>query len=126
MLEDSVRRLAQAPNYGTITTLLRDGSPATHVMWVDADDEHVVLNTEVHRAKYHNIRRDPRVSVVIWDRNDPYTYAEVRGRVVDTITGPEARTHIDELSEKYTGGPYANRIVSERVIVKIAPDRQRA
>ena len=125
MIEEFVKRLAQGPNFGTITTLLPDGSPATHVMWVDCDDEHVLLNTETGRAKYRNILRDPRVSVVVWDADDPVSYVEVRGRVVETVAGREARDHIDELSMKYEGKPYANEIKTERVILKVAPERQR-
>ena len=126
MLEDKVRRLARGPNFATITTLLADGGPATHVMWIDCDDEHLLFNTETGRAKFRNVQRDPRVSVVIWDRDDAYSYIEVRGRVVETVAGPEARRHIDELSEKYYGKPYANKIETERVILKVAPDRQRS
>ncbi len=37
-----------------------------------------------------------------------------------------ARAHIDALSQKYTGKPYAGAIQSERVILKIAPERQLA
>ncbi len=125
MIEDFVKRLAQGPNFATITTLMDDGSPATHVMWVDCDDEHVLLNTETARMKYRNITRDPRVSVVIWDVDDPLTYVEVRGRVVETVAGAEARDHIDELSMKYTGKAYSSPIGSERVILKIEPTRQR-
>jgi PPOX class probable F420-dependent enzyme len=125
MIEDFVKKLVQAPNFGTITTLLRDGSPATHVMWVDCDDDYILLNTETGRAKYRNIERDPRVSVAVWDQDDPIHYVEVRGRVVETITGPKARAHVDALSQKYDGKPYAGQIKTERVILKIAPDRQR-
>jgi len=42
------------------------------------------------------------------------------------VTGDEARAHIDELAQKYTGQDYANPIQSERVILRIAPDRQLA
>jgi PPOX class probable F420-dependent enzyme len=125
MIEDFVKDLAQGPNFGTIATIQADGAPATHVMWVDCDDEHVLLNTEAGRAKLRNIERDPRVSVVVWDAVDPLHYVEVRGRVVETIAGEEARAHNDELSFKYEGKAYDSEIVTERVIVKIAPDRQR-
>ena len=67
----------------------------------------------------------PRVTVTIWDRDDPYHYAEVRGEVVETVTGPEARAHIDSLSVKYYGHEYRNRIQSERLILRIRPLRQR-
>lgn len=127
MIEDKVKKMAQADNFGTITTLTRNGMPSTQVMWMDADDEHVLINTEVHRAKFRNVQRDPRVAVVIIDKNDPYRYAEVRGRVVDTVGGDVARRHIDELSVKYKGKPYdPAAIQTERVILKIAPERQRA
>jgi PPOX class probable F420-dependent enzyme len=126
MIEDSIKKLAQAANFGTITTLGKDGSPMTHVMWVDCDDEHMLINTETGRAKYRNVKRDPRVTVTVWDNEDPYSYAEVRGKVVDTVTGPEARQHIDDLSMKYMGQPYdENAIGTERVILRIEPDRQR-
>ena len=124
MLEEGVRRLAKGPNFAALTTLLPGGHPTTHVMWVDCDDEHLVINTETHRQKAKNIRRDPRVTVTIWDQADPYRYVEVRGEVVDTVTGPEARAHIDQLSIKYHGHAYRGRIVSERLIVRIKPLRQ--
>lgn len=124
MLEEGVRQLAKGTNFAAFTTLLPDGRPMTHVMWVDCDDEHVLINTEVHRQKARNIRRDPRVTVTIWDLDDPYRYAEVRGEVVETVTGPEARAHIDALSMKYHGHEYRNRIQSERLLVRIKPLRQ--
>ncbi|MDQ4065504.1 MAG: PPOX class F420-dependent oxidoreductase [Actinomycetota bacterium] len=126
MIEEGVKRLVKGPNFGTITTLLPDGSPLTHVMWVDADDEHVLINTEPHRVKYRNIQRDPRVSVTIWNADNPYDYVEVRGVVEDEVRGPEARAHIDQLSERYSGAPYdESAIETERVILKIRPMHQR-
>ena len=125
MVEDFVKQLAQGPNFGTIATLQRDGSPATHVMWVDCDDEFILLNTEAGRAKLDNIERDPRVSVIVWASENPLHYVEVRGRVVETVAGAEARAHNDELSFKYQGKAYDSEIKTERVIVKIAPERQR-
>ena len=125
-LHPMVLELARGQNFAALTTLPSSGHPQTQVMWVDADDQHLLINTEVHRQKYRNTQRDPRVAVVVWDAESPYVYGEVRGTVVDTVTGPEARAHIDALSRKYTGHDYANPIQSERVILKIAPVRQYA
>jgi PPOX class probable F420-dependent enzyme len=125
VLEEGVRQLAKERNFAVLTTLLPDGQPMSHVKWIDCDDEHVVINTETHRQKVKNIRRDPRVTVTIWDAGDPYRYAEVRGEVVETVAGPEARAHIDELSMKYNGHEYRNQIQSERLILRIKPLRQR-
>ena len=125
-LNPTVRVLAQAPNFATLSVILRSGRPMTHVMWVDADEDHLLINTEAHRAKFRAVERDPRVTVTIWQRDDPYTYAEVRGQVVATIRGQEARAHIDSLSRKYRGKDYDDAaITSERVILRIAPETVR-
>jgi PPOX class probable F420-dependent enzyme len=121
MLEDAIRKLATGKNIAAVTTLLPDGTPMTQPLWVDADDDHLLLNTEVHRQKFRNVQRDPRIAVAIWDSADPYFYVEVRGEVVETVRGAEARAHIDELARKYTGGDYAGTVRSERVILKVAP-----
>ena len=119
-LHPTVLELARGQNFGAITTLLPDGHPQTQVMWVDADDEHLLVNTEVHRQKFRNVERDPRVTLTIWDREDPYRFVEVRGEVVEKVRGAEAR----RLSHKYRGQPYQTRIQSERVVLRIAPLRQ--
>ena len=81
-----------------------------------------------HRGAPRQVQGDGEptrnVTVTIWQLDDPYTYAEVRGVVTETVRGPEARAHIDALSQKYSGTPYTSEIKSERVIVKITPERQ--
>lgn len=125
MLDATARDLAKGKNFAALTTMLPSGHPSTQVMWVDTDDDHILINTEVHRQKFTNVSSDPRVTVTVIDADNPYHYAEIRGRVTDKVTGPEARAHIDALSEKYTGGPYSTPIQSERVILKITPERVR-
>jgi PPOX class probable F420-dependent enzyme len=123
-VDPRVLELARGRNFGALTTLLPDGHPQTQVMWVDADEQHLLLNTEVHRQKFRNVQRDPRVTVTIWDLEDPYRFVEVRGEVVEKVKGQEAREHIDELSLKYRGKPYQTQIQSERVVLRITPWRQ--
>ncbi len=123
-LHPAIDELASGPNYGVLATLMPDGWPQTGVVWVDSDGEHLLVNTEVHRQKFQNVSRDDRVSVVVWDRENPYREGEVRGRVVDTLRGPQAREHIDKLARKYTGAPYGVPIKSERVILRIEPVHQ--
>jgi PPOX class probable F420-dependent enzyme len=125
MLDEKVTNFARKANFAAVTTLGRDGTPMTQPMWVDTDGEHLIMNTEVGRQKFANIKRDPRITVTIIDAENPYEYVEVRGKVVDTKTGPEARSHIDELAKKYMGvDEYPLPIQTERVIITIAPDRQ--
>ena len=126
MLEPAIRDLAKGKNFAALTTLGPTGYPQTQVMWVDADDDHVLINTEIERQKAVNVRKDPRVAVMIWDAENAYKYAEIRGNVVDIVRGDRARAHIDELSRKYLDKDYASPIGSERVILVIEPTRQRS
>jgi PPOX class probable F420-dependent enzyme len=123
-LHPVVLELARGQNFAALTTLLPGGHPQTQVMWVDANEQHLLVNTEEHRQKFRNVERDPRVTVTIWDMKDPYRFVEVRGEVVGKVKGQEAREHIDELSHKYRGEPYQTSIQSERVVLRIAPSRQ--
>lgn len=124
MLDAKALELLRGPNYAALTTLMPDGYPQSHVVWVDTDGEHVLVNTERHRQKTRNVERDPRVTVLVWDRDDMWSWAEIRGDVVEIIGGPEGREMIDRLSNKYLGHDYRNPIQTERVTLKIRPRRQ--
>ena len=52
-------------------------------MWVDATDDHLLINTEVHRAKYRAVEANPNVTVTVWNAENPYQYGEVRGTVAE-------------------------------------------
>ena len=124
-LHPATVELAQGRNYGAITTVLPSGRLQTHPIRVGTDGVRLVVNTETHRRKYKNVERDPKVTLTIRDEENPYRYAEVRGEVVEKVTGQEARDHIDELSRKYHGEDYPpDSIESERVMLWIVLSRQ--
>ena len=122
-LDQDLKAFATSKNFAALTTIGADGQPSTQMMWVDANDDHLLINTEVGRQKFKNISRDPRVTVTVIDADSPYRYIEARGHVVATDSGPEARAHIDAESRRYTGSDYASPIASDRVLVTIAVDR---
>ncbi len=122
MLEAKTVEMATGKNFATFTTLRPDGQPSSQVMWVDCDDECLLINTEKHRRKFRNVQNDPRVVVTMWKLEDPYTYIEVRGHVIEIIEGLPARRHADTLAMRYFGRPYdPDQIESERVILRIRP-----
>jgi PPOX class probable F420-dependent enzyme len=124
-LHPTTVELAQGANFGVISSVMPSGDLQTQLIWVHTDGERLVVNTEVHRQKFLNVERDPRVTLTIRDEQNPYRYAEARGRVVEMVKGQEARDHIDELSQKYHGQDYPpDQIKTERVMLWIVPDRQ--
>lgn len=123
-LDEKVIRLAKGKNLATVATLMPDGQPQALLTWVDADSDHILINTEPQRQRAKNVQRDPRVTVLIHSPDDPWDWAEVRGRVVETVSGQPARDHIDELSKRYVGTEYRNPIGEQgRIILKVAPER---
>jgi PPOX class probable F420-dependent enzyme len=123
-LKEDVVRLAKGKNLATVVTLMPNGQPQALPTWIDTDGEHVLVNTEPERQRSKNVARDPRITVLIQSSDNPFDWAEIRGHVVGTVTGEEAREHIDELSRKYTGRDYSNPIGAQgRVILKVAADK---
>ncbi len=122
-LDPDLKDLAQAKNFAALTTLMPDGHPQTQIMWVGADDEHVIINTQLDRQKYRNVLADPRVTVTVFDADNPYRYVEARGRVARTQDGAAAAASIDELSRKFTGGDYGMGPTDSRVILFVDVER---
>ena len=124
-IEGRVKELLEAPNFVAVATLDKDGSPDVKVVWADlADDGHVVLNSAEGRKWPNNVRRDPRVTVTVVNHENPYEYAQIRGRVVeDTHEG--ADENIDKLAKKYLGkDEYPFRQPGEqRVMFRIEPEK---
>jgi len=123
-LDAYVIRLAKGPNLATVVTLMPDGQPRALPTWIDTDGDMLLVNSEPGRQRARNVGRDPRVTVLIQSAESPWDWAEVRGHVVDTTGGDEARAHIDELSNRYVGTDDQNPIGPDgRVILRIAADK---
>ncbi|RZU29485.1 PPOX class probable F420-dependent enzyme [Streptomyces sp. BK022] len=123
-LSDRLKSLLDTPVFIVVGTLQPDGSPQMSPVWVKRDGDDVLISTTVGRRKEKNLRRDPRVTVVVVDPENPYEYAEIRGTAELTTEGGQAL--IDELSLKYTGKKYAefnpaSADDAERVVVRITP-----
>jgi PPOX class probable F420-dependent enzyme len=87
-----------------LATIMPDGSPQVTPVWVDYDGRNILFNSAKGRVKDKNIRRDPRVTISVSDPENPYSYFEVRGRVV-SFTEKGANEHIDKMAQKYLGQP---------------------
>ena len=120
--------LVECPRVAALTTVMPDGQPQTTVVWCDFDGEFVRVNTMRGFRKEKNMRLNPKVTLLCFDPRQHLRYLEVRGTVVE-ITEEGALTHLDGLSERYTGlSPYFGACVpvehKERetpVLCKIQP-----
>jgi PPOX class probable F420-dependent enzyme len=125
MLDERARRILEAPNFASLATAMPDGAPHVSTVWIDVDRDDVLVNTAEGLVKTGNVRRDPRVSISVFDQqDDPYEQVVIHGTVVD-VTSEGADEHIDRLAKKYLDrDEYPWREAGERrVILRIRPDR---
>jgi PPOX class probable F420-dependent enzyme len=115
--------LHDEPNVGVVAALREDGTPHQTVVWVDWDGAHVVLNLATSRSKLEYLRHDPRASILVLDRNDPFRWIRVEGEVAE-ITTEGAWEHIVKQAGVYLGKEeYPRRPGEQRILVRIAPRR---
>jgi PPOX class probable F420-dependent enzyme len=125
-IDGRVAELLEGKNFVQVATIRKDGTPHLTPVWADHEDGMVVLNTSEGRAWPTQLRRDPRVTLNVVNHENPYEFAEIRGRLVeDTHEG--ADEHIDKLAKKYMGvDEYPGRFPGEqRIIFRIKPEHVR-
>lgn len=124
VLPDAARSILDRDEFAVLATLEPDGSPQQSVVWVERDGDDVLVSTVKGRRKHENLVRDPRVSLLVYPRDNPYSYVEVRGTV--TMTEEGGRDLIDRLSARYTGQvryPGDDGTDNTRIVIRITPTR---
>ncbi|MER5910250.1 PPOX class F420-dependent oxidoreductase [Streptomyces sp. NPDC001982] len=118
--DDSVRPLLDAKNFASVATLGPDGAPQNSVVWIKREGDTVLFSSVEARQKVRNLRRDPRISLSVFDLANPYTSVEIRGTA--EILPDDAKRLPYELSHKYLGmDPPAEKEDEVRVIVRVVP-----
>jgi PPOX class probable F420-dependent enzyme len=121
MFNEATKALLDGRNYPVVATTNADGSPQSSVVWARRDGDTVVFVTVQGRRKERNIRRDPRVSLSVFDLADPENYVEIRGRAEVTVEG--GRELNDELARKYLGTDFPPEPAGVvRVLVRVVPE----
>jgi PPOX class probable F420-dependent enzyme len=121
-LNDAARLLLDGRNFATVATLGPDGHPHSSVVWIDRDGDTVVFTLTADKQKARNLARDSRVSVSVFDVENPYHFVEIRG-TAELVEDP-SRSLSKRLSQKYLGEPpppEPAHIV--RLIARITPNK---
>jgi PPOX class probable F420-dependent enzyme len=91
--------LLDNPNYAVVSTLNKNGSIHNTVVWISAENGGVAVNSAIGRLWPTNLQRDPRVTVLVQEKGDPYHFLEIRGTASASQDG--ADEHINALAKKY-------------------------
>jgi PPOX class probable F420-dependent enzyme len=115
LLEDRARA------YAYLATVMPDGSPQVTPIWFDAQGDNIRINSAKGRTKDRNMRARPAVALLIADPKDPLRYIQIRGRIIE-FTEKGALEHINGLSMKYRGRPWAPVEGQTRVTYRLLPE----
>ena len=112
-------------HFGKLATVRKDGSPHVTPIWYMFESGRLFVNTTTSRVKYHNIKRDPRVSFLV-DDGYPYVMVEGRARIAEER---DAKKDIETLAIRYTGEEAGRKAARERywkdprISIEIVPEK---
>ena len=102
-IPDSHRPLLDRPIYAALGTIRPDDTVQVNPMWFEYDGEHLRFTHTNQRGKFRNLQRNPSMSLVLIDPDEPLRYIELRGRLVEAIDDPEGDFYV-RLGRRY-GNP---------------------
>ncbi|MGB2949428.1 PPOX class F420-dependent oxidoreductase [Rhodococcus sp. BGS-1C] len=117
-----------------LATLGRDGTPHLVAMWYGLIDGEIWFETKAKSQKAVNLRRDPRLTVLI---EDGHTYDTLRGVSIEghaeIVDDAESISKVGiSVWERYTGPyseevkPLVDQMMNKRIAVRVAVDRVRS
>ncbi|KZM70182.1 pyridoxamine 5'-phosphate oxidase family protein [Nocardia terpenica] len=134
MSDAEVGRFLERSRVMTLATLGRSGLPHLTAMWYGLVDGEIWFETKAKSQKAVNIRRDPRVTVLVegGDTYDTLRGVSIEGRA-EIVDDPEALFRVGvSVWERYTG-PYSEQVrplveamLNKRVAIRVVPDRLRS
>jgi PPOX class probable F420-dependent enzyme len=130
-LPESTYRLFDEPKDATMITIDPDGSPQAALVWVGRDGDELLIGVEQKHRKTRNLRRDPRITLVVQDdRISPRgltQYLVVRGTAKLERDPQRYKELMDRLSQKYLGRdefPFWNEdVAAGATVVRVVADQ---
>lgn len=134
LTDDEIDELLNAARSATMATIGPDGQPHLVAMWFALIDGDICFETKAKSQKAVNLRRDPRISVLV---EDGQTYEDLRGVSI------EGRAEVTDdadllwrigvnVFERYYG-PYSDDVkpmveamLNKRVAVRVKAERTRS
>jgi len=134
LTDEEIDELLAGSRTATMATVGPDGQPHLVAMWFSLIDGDICFETKAKSQKAVNLRRDPRISVLI---EDGQTYEDLRGVSI------EGRAEVSEdadllwsigvnMFERYYGPytdemkPMVEAMLNKRVAVRVKAERRRS
>jgi PPOX class probable F420-dependent enzyme len=121
LLSPQVQRLAALPILMVVATKRADGRVLLNPVWFELADGYIWVNSNTRRSWPKHLQRDKEVTLLLTDPEEPDRYAQIRGRLAETIPDPK-HEFIDRLARRYTGKQFRElEPGEERITFKLEP-----
>jgi PPOX class probable F420-dependent enzyme len=129
MTPDEARAFLREHHNAVLSTFRRDGRPQMSPVGATVDEQgRVIISTRAPAMKTRNLRRDPRVSVLVMNRGFYGDWAQVEG-TAEIVEQPEAIEVLVDYYRRMAGehdnwDEYREAMVAEqRVVVRFEIER---
>ena len=118
----SVREYLTEARCAVLSTIGADGAPHQAVVHYLLEADGLLVNGRPDRRWAANLRRNPRVSVVVHDADRPLHWVGIKGSVHQVVEGQVAVDDAMAMASRYGEDPADYREL-ERVSFRILPHR---
>ncbi|WP_067571617.1 PPOX class F420-dependent oxidoreductase [Nocardia acidivorans] len=134
MSEQEIADFMRRSRIANLATLGATGNPHLTAMWYALINGEIWFETKAKSQKAVNLRRDPRVTVLL-EAGD--TYDQLRGLSIEgraeIVDDPDALFQVGiSVWERYTGPyteemkPFVEQMLNKRIAIRIVPERVRS
>ncbi|NNH72618.1 PPOX class F420-dependent oxidoreductase [Nocardia uniformis] len=134
MSDEEITDFLERSRIATLATLGPQGTPHLIAMWYGLINGEIWFETKAKSQKAVNLRRDPRVTVLV-EAGD--TYDQLRGVAIEgraeVIDDADALFQVGiSVWERYTGPyseemkPFVDQMLHKRVAIRLVPERTRS
>lgn len=136
MTDEEVTAFLERSRTATMATVGPSGHPHLIAMWYGVVDGKIYFETKAKSQKVVNLRRNPRISVMV-EAGD--TYDQLRGvaiegtaHLIEDTTADEYWACANSVFERYNGEvndetkPFVEMMMNKRIVVRVDPERVRS
>ena len=118
-------QIIQEENLAIFATLRRDGSPQLSPINYAYQDGRILISTTRDRAKYHNVRRHPQVSLcILRPGNRPYVTVFGRAEIEETDIVDGTAAIFGRMSDRPLPDDFAELLSQQRrILIVVTPER---
>jgi PPOX class probable F420-dependent enzyme len=111
-----------------VATVMANGQPHVMPVWFVLDGDQVVFTTGADSVKGRNLRRDPRIALLVDDEEPPYAFVHLRGRATISEDLDALLRFATKIGSRYMGTNRAEEFgrrnaVPGEILVRVDPER---